>query len=146
LRLREKREKELEKRRDEDFNSYRPMVPHGKEWRVKTTLQAKAVKPPEGAVRPGDQAVKPGSPEMPPGFASSIPMVCDEKVSSVHTLEDDEHFVDYSSSPERMNLEINVVHLICLLTVRCLRRRTWLILTLGQQMLYFRIPKTLIII
>jgi hypothetical protein len=27
LRLREKREKELEKKRDEDFNSYRPMVP-----------------------------------------------------------------------------------------------------------------------
>jgi hypothetical protein len=31
LRLREKREKELEKRRDEDFNNYRPMVPQGKE-------------------------------------------------------------------------------------------------------------------
>jgi hypothetical protein len=48
LRLREKREKELEKKRDEDFNSYRPMVPQGKEWRVKTTLQVEAVKPPEG--------------------------------------------------------------------------------------------------
>jgi hypothetical protein len=31
LRLREKREKELEKKRDVDFNSYRPMVPQGKE-------------------------------------------------------------------------------------------------------------------
>jgi hypothetical protein len=31
----EKREKELEKKRDEDFNSYMPMVPQGKEWRVK---------------------------------------------------------------------------------------------------------------
>jgi hypothetical protein len=30
LRLREKREKELEKKRDEDFNSYRPMVPGGR--------------------------------------------------------------------------------------------------------------------
>jgi hypothetical protein len=29
LRLREKRKKELEKKRDEDFNSYRPMVPQG---------------------------------------------------------------------------------------------------------------------
>jgi hypothetical protein len=48
LRLHEKREKELEKKRDEDFNSYRPMVPQGKEWRVKTTLQVEAVKPPEG--------------------------------------------------------------------------------------------------
>jgi hypothetical protein len=40
-----------------------------------------------------------------------IPIVCDVKVLSVHTLEDDEQLVDYSSSPERMNLEINVVHL-----------------------------------
>jgi hypothetical protein len=31
LRLREKSEKELEKKRDEDFHSYRPMVPQGKE-------------------------------------------------------------------------------------------------------------------
>jgi hypothetical protein len=38
-------------------------------------------------------------------------MVCDDKGSSVHTLEDDEQLVDYSSSPEQMNLEINVVHL-----------------------------------
>jgi hypothetical protein len=38
-------------------------------------------------------------------------MVCDDKVSSVHTPEDDEQLVDYSSSPERMNLEVNVVHL-----------------------------------
>jgi hypothetical protein len=38
-------------------------------------------------------------------------MVCDDKVSSVHTSEDDEQLVDYSSSPERMNLEINMIHL-----------------------------------
>jgi hypothetical protein len=73
LRLREKREKELEKRRDEDFNSYRPMVPQGKEWRVKIVTQTEAVKPPEGAVQP-PKAVRPGSPEMPPSFASSISM------------------------------------------------------------------------
>jgi hypothetical protein len=48
---------------------------------------------------------------MPPGFASSIPMVCDDKGSSVHTPKDDEQLMDYSASPERMNLEINVVHL-----------------------------------
>jgi hypothetical protein len=117
LRLREKREKELEKKRDEDFNSYRPMVPQGKEWKVKAATQTGVVKPPEGAVqppravRPGDQAVRPGSPETPLGFVSLIPMVCDDKVSSVHTPEDNEELVDYSSSPERMNLEINVVHL-----------------------------------
>jgi hypothetical protein len=92
-------------------------VPQGKEWRVKMVPQTEAVKPPEGAVqppkavRPADQEIRPGSPEMPPGFAFSIPMVCEDKVSSVPTPEDDEELVDYSSSPERMNLEINVVHL-----------------------------------
>jgi hypothetical protein len=117
LRLREKREKELEKKRDGDFNSYRPMAPQAKEWRVGAATQTGAVKPLEGvvqlpgAVRPGDQVVIPGSPEMQPGYTSSIPMVCDDKVSSVHTPEDDEQLVDYISSPERMNLEINMVHL-----------------------------------
>jgi hypothetical protein len=38
-------------------------------------------------------------------------MACDDKVSFVPTLEDDEDLVDYSSTPEWMNLEINVVHL-----------------------------------
>jgi hypothetical protein len=38
-------------------------------------------------------------------------MVCDDKVLSVHTPENDEQLVDYSSSPERMNLEINMIHL-----------------------------------
>jgi hypothetical protein len=37
LRLLEKRGKEVEKQRDEVFNTYRPMVPQGKEWRVNTT-------------------------------------------------------------------------------------------------------------
>jgi hypothetical protein len=67
MRLREKREKELDKKRDEDFNSYSPMVPREKGWRVNAATQTGAVKPPKGAVqppgavRPGDQAVKPGS-------------------------------------------------------------------------------------
>jgi hypothetical protein len=67
LRLREKREKELEKQRDMIFNSYRSMVLQGKEWRVKTTPQAGAVEPPEGAVQP-PEAVRPSSPETPLGF------------------------------------------------------------------------------
>jgi hypothetical protein len=115
--LREKREKELEKKRDEDFNSYRPMVPQGKEWRVKIVTQTEAVKPLKGAVqppkavRPGDQVVRQGSPKTPLGFVSLIPMAFDDKGSSVPTSEDDEELMDYSSSPNRMNLEINVVHL-----------------------------------
>jgi hypothetical protein len=54
------------------------------------------VKPPE-AVKPVDQAVRPGSPETP----------CNDKLLSVPTLEDDEQLIDYSSSPERMELEDN---------------------------------------
>jgi hypothetical protein len=119
LRLHEKREKELEKKRDEDFNSYRAMVLQGMEWRVKAATQTGAVKPPEGvvqsprAVRPDDQAVRPGSPETPPGLASSIPMVCDDKVSFVHTPEDNGQLVDYSSSPERMNLGDQCGSFVC---------------------------------
>jgi hypothetical protein len=58
LRLQEKKEKELEEQRDKIFNSYRPMVPQGKEWRAKTTPQEQAVKPPEEMVKP-PKAVKP---------------------------------------------------------------------------------------
>jgi hypothetical protein len=50
LRLCEKRDRELEKKRDKDVNSYRPMIPQGKEWRVKAATQTGAVTPPEGAV------------------------------------------------------------------------------------------------
>jgi hypothetical protein len=86
------------------------MVPQGKEWRVKMTPQEEAVKLPEEAVKP-PKAVRPGSSETPLGFDSSIPMACDDKLSLVPTPEDDEQLVDYSSSPERMNLDINAVHL-----------------------------------
>jgi hypothetical protein len=46
-----------------------------------------------------------------PGFSSSVPMVCDDKSASDPAPEDDEDLVDYSSSPERMNLDINVIHM-----------------------------------
>jgi len=36
LRNKEKREQEAEKARDEYFNKYRPMIPQGKVWQVKT--------------------------------------------------------------------------------------------------------------
>jgi hypothetical protein len=38
-------------------------------------------------------------------------MVCGDKSTSDPTPEDDEELVDYSSSPERMNLDINVIHM-----------------------------------
>jgi hypothetical protein len=80
LRLHEKRENELEKQRDEVFNSYRPMMPQGKEWRPKMAPQTEAVRPLEGAVqppkavRPANHTIRLGSPKMPPGFTSSVPM------------------------------------------------------------------------
>jgi hypothetical protein len=52
LRFQEKREKELEKQRDKAFNQYRPMVPQGKEWRVKTSSEPTPVRPVEESVRP----------------------------------------------------------------------------------------------
>jgi hypothetical protein len=78
-RHREKKEKVLEERRDKIFNSYRSMVPQGKEWRAKTTPQEEAVKPleetvkPHEAVKPVGQTVRLGSPETPLSFASSVP-------------------------------------------------------------------------
>jgi hypothetical protein len=46
-----------------------------------------------------------------PGFSSLVPMVCDDKSASDPTPEDDEEFVDYSSSSECMNLDINVIRI-----------------------------------
>jgi hypothetical protein len=89
------------------------MVLQGKECRAKTTPQAEPVKPPEEtvkppeAVKPADQAVRPGSPEMSPDFTSSVPIACDDKLLLAPAPEDDEQLIDYSSSPERLDLEDN---------------------------------------
>jgi hypothetical protein len=117
LRFQEKRENELEKQRDEAFNQYRPMVPQGKEWRVKTSSKPAPVRSVEESVgpvtrvKPVDVDSQADDPEMPPGFSSSVPMVCDDKSTSDPAPEDNEELVDYSSSPERLNLDINVIHM-----------------------------------
>jgi hypothetical protein len=80
------------------------MVPQGKEWRAKTNSQLAPIRPVAGVGQTND-------PETPPGFTSSAPMVCDDKSPSEPALEDDEELVDYSSSPKRMNLDINVIHM-----------------------------------
>jgi hypothetical protein len=49
--------------------------------------------------------------EMLLGFSSLVPMVCADKSASDPAPEDDEELVDYSSSPECMNLDINVIHM-----------------------------------
>jgi hypothetical protein len=75
-------------------------------------------------VRPMEESVRPvtpigtvdidgqtDDPETPPDFSSLVPMVCDDKSALVHAPKDDEELVYYSSSPERMNLDINVIHM-----------------------------------
>jgi hypothetical protein len=42
------------------FTLYRPMVPQGKEWRIKTRDQTEMVKPVEEAVKQVEKAVKMG--------------------------------------------------------------------------------------
>jgi hypothetical protein len=93
------------------------MAPQGKEWRVKTSSEPAPVRPVEESVRPVtpvgpvDVDGQTDDPETPSGFSSSVPMVCDDKSASDPAPEDDEELVDYSSSPERMNLYINVIHM-----------------------------------
>jgi hypothetical protein len=108
LGFQEKREKELEKLRDEAFNQYRLMVPQEKEWRVKTSSQPAPV---EESVRPVVVISQTDDPKTPPVFSSSVPMVCDDKSALGLAPKDDEKLVDYSSSPERMSLDINVIHM-----------------------------------
>ncbi|XP_012700706.1 protein NYNRIN-like [Setaria italica] len=48
---------------------------------------------------------------MPPSFSSSTPVACDNELTSVTEIEDDEQLVDYNSSRKRMNFDINVVHM-----------------------------------
>jgi hypothetical protein len=93
------------------------MVAQGKEWRVKTSSETAPVRPVEESVRPVtpvrpvDVDGQTDDPEMPPGFSSSFSMVCDDKSASDPSPKDDEELVDYSSSLERMNLDINVIHM-----------------------------------
>src|SRR6185503_17476510 len=51
LRNKEKKEQKAEKMRDEHFNKYRPTIPQGKVWQIKTTDQPSGpvgLQPPTG--------------------------------------------------------------------------------------------------
>jgi hypothetical protein len=93
------------------------MVPQGKEWRVKTSSEPLPVRPveesvrPVAPVRPVDVDGQNDDPETSSDFSSSVPMVCDDKFALDPAPKDDEELVCYSSSPERMNLDINVIHM-----------------------------------
>jgi hypothetical protein len=126
LRFQEKREKEQEKQSNKAFNQYRPMVPQGKEWRVKTSSEPAPVRPVEESVRPValvkpvDVDGKTDDLEMPPGFSSSIPMVCDDKSTSDPAPEDDDELVEFG--PER---DTHVYGWLCALGGRRCASRSW---------------------
>jgi hypothetical protein len=86
------------------------MVPQGKDWRIKTSSQPESVRP-VTLVKPVVGIGQTDDPETLPGFSSLTHMVSDDKSTLEPAPEDDEELVDYSSSPERMNLDINVIHM-----------------------------------
>lgn len=113
----EKKEKELERQRDEYFNKISPMFPQKIEWRTKVIAQptekpAKRIG--QSAEPVGTYVAKPARPvvsEVTEGFVSLVLGASDEKLTSVSEDKDDEQLIDYESSPDRMNLVVNVIHL-----------------------------------
>ena len=108
--------------RDEDFNRYRPLFPQRKVWKVMTADQpASPVGPPQPTGQTGqidqsdrsDQLVRPVEPTAEPAAESAPPVSVTsvDEAPAVPLTAEDEELVDYEASPERTNLEINVVHL-----------------------------------
>ena len=123
LRNKEKREQEAEKVRDEYFNKYRPMIPQGKVWQVKTVDQPAEgpieLTPATGQTGASERSDRPEPPVRPvePSAESTAESAVPVLVSRVDGVEpappamEEEELVDYEASPERNNLEINVVHM-----------------------------------
>ena len=109
--------------RDEYFNKYRPMIPQGKVWQVKTVDQP-AVRPveptpmtdqtgiPNRSDRP-EQLVRLVEPSAKNTAESAMPILvsCVDEAPSAPPAKEDKELVDYEASPEHNNLEINVVHM-----------------------------------
>ena len=119
LRNKERKEQEAEKMRNEQFNKYRPMIPQGKVWQIKTADQpARPVGPPPPTGEPdrsdrSAQPVRPVEPSTESATESAAPVSVPsiDEAPAVPPASEDEELVDYEASPERTNLEINVVHL-----------------------------------
>ena len=109
--------------RDEYFNKYRPMVLQGKVWQAKVVNQpaAEPVRQTQATGQTGtpDRLDHPEPPDRPiePSAESTAKLAVPVSVSHVDEVEpappakEDEELVDYEVSPERNNLEINVVHM-----------------------------------
>ena len=108
--------------RDEEFNRYRPMFPQSKVWKAKAADQPdRPVGPPQPTGQTGhedrsdrsDQPVRPVEPSAEATTESVLPVSVPsvDEASVVPPIAEDEELVDYEVSPERTNMEINVVHL-----------------------------------
>jgi len=108
---------------DEYFNKYRPMIPQGKVWQVKTIDQS-AVGPVGPTPANGqtdipnrsdchEPSVRPVEPSIESTAESAVPVSVShvDEVEAAPPAKEDEELVDYEASPERNNLEINVVHM-----------------------------------
>ena len=109
--------------RDEHFNKYRPAVPQGKAWQVKSVDQP-AARPfkltpmtdqtgtPDRLDRP-EQPIRLVEPSAKSTAESVVPVLtfCVDEVEPAPPAKEDEELVDYEVSPKRSNLEINVVHM-----------------------------------
>jgi hypothetical protein len=121
LRHQEQKEREVEKLRDEQFEKYRPRIPQGKVWHVKSA------DPPTGPVGPlhptgligvtdrsnrSEQPVRPVQSEPEQKAKEIVPTSAlgTSEVPAAPLALEDEEFVDYEASPEYTNMEINVVH------------------------------------
>ena len=108
---------EAEKLKDEHFNKYRPMVPQGKEWRVKSAEQSTGpvespqMTGPTGAEDRSDRQAQPIRPVEPvvEQIAEATTSASRDEVPAVPAALGDEELVDYEASPEHNNMEINVV-------------------------------------
>ena len=108
--------------RDEHFNKYRPMIPQGKVWQIKTADQPArpvGLLPPTSQTSELDrsdhleQPVRPVEPSVEPMAESAAPVLISsiDENPAVPPAPEEEELADYEASSERTNLDINVVHL-----------------------------------
>ena len=105
----EQKKHEAEKLRDEHFDKYRPMIPQGKTWRVKSIDQ------PTGPVRPSqptgtsnrtdcpEQPVRPVEPTTEQKAESVTPVLapCETETLVAPPTRDDEELMDYEITKQR---------------------------------------------
>ena len=111
LRFQEKKEQEIQKLRDKQFNQYKPMVPQGKVWRIKVADQpARLVKPSQATGFTGtsnrsdrpEQPVRPVDPSIQQKAESAIPVLVpyDRETPLSFSVQGDEEVVDHEVTPK----------------------------------------------